>query len=96
MGAGWRRASREWGQQAVQAAVAADSIRHDIKPTEVADYLHALGAAGNQSSKAAVERLVQLTIDALRPTYDQRSAYWSDRRMTERTDIPGSHVGASR
>lgn len=27
-----------------------------------------LGAAGNQSSKAAVERLVQLSIDALRPT----------------------------
>lgn len=42
--------------------------RADIAPHELADYcIHALGAAGAMPSKAAVERLVEVTIAGLRP-----------------------------
>jgi AcrR family transcriptional regulator len=44
------------------------ALRDDVAPDEIATYcLHALGAAGNVSSKAAVRRLVILTLAALRP-----------------------------
>jgi AcrR family transcriptional regulator len=44
------------------------ALRDDVAPDELATYcLHALGAAGNVSSKAAVRRLVILTLAALRP-----------------------------
>lgn len=42
--------------------------RADVDPDELADYcIHALGAAGAMRSKAAVGRLVEVTIDGLRP-----------------------------
>ncbi|MGL5810007.1 MAG: TetR/AcrR family transcriptional regulator [Nocardioides sp.] len=50
----------------VVSAANAGGVRRDIKPVEIADYLlHALGAAATAVSKAAVERLVQLTLDAI-------------------------------
>jgi len=51
-------------------AEAADTghIRHDAAPAELASYcLHALNAAGGLPSKAAVRRLVTVTLDGLRP-----------------------------
>jgi AcrR family transcriptional regulator len=43
-------------------------IRDDIAPEELASYcLHALAAAGGLPSKAAVRRLVTVTLDGLRP-----------------------------
>lgn len=50
-------------------AAATGHVRADIPPGELATYcLHALAAAGNLPSHAAVERLVAVTIAGLRPT----------------------------
>lgn len=47
---------------------AAGQLRADVSPDELATYcLHSLGAASNLSSKAAVDRLVTVTITGLRP-----------------------------
>jgi len=44
------------------------NIRDDVAPAELAGYcLHALSAATSLPSKAAVRRLVAITLDALRP-----------------------------
>jgi AcrR family transcriptional regulator len=49
-------------------AAAAGHVRTDIAPDELARYcLHALRAAGVLPSKAAVRRLVTVTLDGLRP-----------------------------
>jgi hypothetical protein len=43
-------------------------LRDDIPPDELASYcLHALEAASSMSSKAAVSRLVAVTLAGLRP-----------------------------
>lgn len=43
-------------------------VRADVAPEELADYcLHALTAAGACRSRAALSRLVNLVVDALRP-----------------------------
>jgi len=43
-------------------------VRNDVAPEELASYcLHALTAAGSLPSKAAVHRLVMVTLDGLRP-----------------------------
>ena len=47
----------------------AGEVRGDVSPTELASYcLHALTGAGGLPSKAAVRRLVQITLAGLRPT----------------------------
>ena len=49
-------------------AAAAGGVRGDVAPDELASYcLHALGAAGSLPSKAAVRRLVTVTLAGLRP-----------------------------
>jgi AcrR family transcriptional regulator len=49
-------------------AAAAGAVRDDVGPGELAAYcLHALGAAGALTSKAAVRRLVAVTLSGLRP-----------------------------
>jgi AcrR family transcriptional regulator len=56
-------------------ASATGQIRGDIAPGELADYcLHALGAAGGLPSKAAVGRLVTVTLAGLRPEPQQGQA----------------------
>ena len=48
--------------------IAAGAIRKDVAPQELANYcLHALTAASNLPSKAAVHRLVAVTLAGLRP-----------------------------
>jgi AcrR family transcriptional regulator len=43
-------------------------VRGDVTPDELSTFcMHALGAAGDLHSKAAIRRLVGLTLDALRP-----------------------------
>jgi AcrR family transcriptional regulator len=50
------------------AATRDGEIRDDVPPDELASYcVHALGGAGNQRSKAAVRRLVSVTLAGLRP-----------------------------
>jgi AcrR family transcriptional regulator len=47
---------------------ATGNLRHDVAPDELATYcLHALGAASSLPSKAAVRRLVTVTLAGLRP-----------------------------
>ena len=54
------------GELLAEGAVRGE-LRDDVAPGELATYcLHALGAAGQLSSKAAVRRLVAVTIDGLR------------------------------
>jgi AcrR family transcriptional regulator len=49
-------------------AAATGQVRADVAPDELASYcLHALGAAGSLPSKAAVRRLVTVTLAGLRP-----------------------------
>jgi hypothetical protein len=51
----------------VEAAKTGD-LRDDVSPDELAGYcLNALAGAGRQRSKAAVRRLVTVTLDGLRP-----------------------------
>jgi AcrR family transcriptional regulator len=52
----------------IATAAEAGAVRTDTPPAELAAYaLNSLGAAGTAGSKAAVTRLVRLTLDALRP-----------------------------
>jgi hypothetical protein len=52
----------------VTDAAAAGVVRDDIAPDELVMYcLHATAAAGGLASKAAVRRLVGLTLGGLRP-----------------------------
>ena len=60
---------REMVSELVADGVVAGQIRNDVPPGELASYcLHALTAAVSLSSKAAVRRLVAVTLDALRPS----------------------------
>ena len=55
-------------RELLSQGVRAGQVRNDIAASELAAYcLHALSAAGSLGSKAAVRRLVALTLDALRP-----------------------------
>jgi AcrR family transcriptional regulator len=50
------------------AAAKAGEVRKDVPPDELATYcVHALGGAGARRSKAAVRRLVSVTLAGLRP-----------------------------
>jgi AcrR family transcriptional regulator len=50
-------------------AAATGDLRDDVAPDELASYcVHALGAAGSLPSKAAVRRLVTVTLAGLRPS----------------------------
>jgi AcrR family transcriptional regulator len=54
----------------VAAAATAGDVRNDVPPDELASYcVQALGGAGGHRSKAAVRRLVSVTMDGLRPTH---------------------------
>ena len=53
----------------VRQGAAAGAFRADVAPEELAAFcLHAVGAAAGLSSHEAVLRLVNVTLDALRPT----------------------------
>jgi len=55
------------GRSVAEGAKAGD-VRHDVSPEELAKFcLHAPTAAGSPSSKAAVQRLVAVTLAGLHP-----------------------------
>jgi hypothetical protein len=63
-----RRHLRDFVANLLTDATATGHVRDDIAPAELADYcLHALGAAAGLPSKAAVGRLVTVTLAGLRP-----------------------------
>jgi hypothetical protein len=64
-----RRRLRDFLAGLLTDAARDGQVRHDVPAGELADYcLHALTAAGALRTKAAVERLVTLTLTGLRPT----------------------------
>ncbi len=64
-----RRRLVEFLGDVVRDAARAGAVRDDIPAEELAAYcLHALEAAGAVRTTAAVDRLVAVTLDALRPT----------------------------
>ncbi len=61
----------------IEAAATGD-VRNDVAPEELASYcLHALTAASSLPSKAAVRRLVMVTLAGLRPLTDPFRCRWS-------------------
>jgi len=59
-----RRPQLQTGSTSAQTG----NLRKDVAPDELATYcLHALTAASNLASKAAVRRLVTVTLAGLRP-----------------------------
>ncbi len=63
-----QRHLRELVRSLVTDAAATKDVRDDIAADELATYcLHAIAAAGSVSTKAAVRRLVELTLAGLRP-----------------------------
>ena len=62
------RRLKDFIEALVTDAVETSSVRNDSPPAELAEYcIHALNAARNAASKAAVRRVVSTTLDALRP-----------------------------
>jgi AcrR family transcriptional regulator len=63
-----RRQLHDLVRQVLAEAVAAGRVRDDVTPQELAGYcLHALAAAGGLPSRAAVHRLVTVTLAGLAP-----------------------------
>lgn len=63
-----RRQLHDLIQDLLAEGARAGTIREDVPPGELAGYcLHALTAAGNLPSEDAIHRLVQVTLDGLRP-----------------------------
>jgi AcrR family transcriptional regulator len=59
---------RELLEELLTQAAATGKVRRDVAPSELAGYcLHALAAAGSLPSRAAVRRLVMVTVAGLRP-----------------------------
>jgi len=66
--AGAQRQLRRMIRDLLTEGAASGDLRDDIAPSELATYcLHALGAASSLPSKAAVRRLVAVTLAGLRP-----------------------------
>ncbi|MEV6524510.1 TetR/AcrR family transcriptional regulator [Longispora sp. NPDC051575] len=62
---------RDFIRDLLAEGAAAGDLRDDVAPDELASYcLHALTAASGLSSKAAVRRLVTVTLAGLRPDAD--------------------------
>jgi AcrR family transcriptional regulator len=63
-----QRHLRDMIRDLISAVAQAGEVRVDVAPDELAEYcLHALGAASSLPSKAAVRRLVAVTLAGLRP-----------------------------
>ena len=59
---------RHFVRSLLAEAAQAGAVRDDVAPDELTGYcLHALAGAGSMRSKAAVKRLVSVTLDGLRP-----------------------------
>lgn len=69
-----RRQLHDLVQELVSDGVRAGHLRDDVAPAELAAYcLHALVAAGDCASEAAIRRLVMVTLSGLRPPRDTAS-----------------------
>jgi len=63
-----QRQVHEMIRDLLAAAAKAGDVRDDVPPDELAGYcVHALARAGAHRSKAAIRRLVSVTMDGLRP-----------------------------
>jgi AcrR family transcriptional regulator len=87
-----RRQLRDFVAGLLADAATDGRVRGDISSGELADFcLHALGAAADLPSKAAVDRLVGVTLAGLRPTADRlrKARAASDRRSRSRGSTSG-------
>ncbi|MCX5302722.1 TetR/AcrR family transcriptional regulator [Streptomyces sp. NBC_00160] len=76
----------------LSGAAEAGALRVDVAPAELADYcLHALGAAGALPSKAAVRRLVAVTLDGLRPSAEHVDSATPGEEEEDRTQHSHHH-----
>jgi AcrR family transcriptional regulator len=67
---GARRELHRMVRDLIRAGAASGAIRTDVAPDELATYcLHAVGAARELASQAAVRRLVAVTLAALHPAF---------------------------
>ena len=65
---GAQRRLSELIREILLEAIEAGQVRNDVAPDELANYcVHSLGAASSLASRAAVRRLVALTLAGLRP-----------------------------
>jgi AcrR family transcriptional regulator len=63
-----QRQVRDMIRDLISAAADTGDVRGDVPPEELANYcVHALSGASTQRSKAAIERLVSVTLDGLAP-----------------------------
>jgi AcrR family transcriptional regulator len=63
-----QRQVRDMIRDLISAAADTGDVRSDVPPEELANYcVHALSGASTQRSKAAIERLVSVTLDGLAP-----------------------------
>jgi hypothetical protein len=75
-------------------AQASGDVRNDVTSDELASYcLHALTAAGSLRSKAAVRRLVDITLAGLRPARPRPSESESPTRAGRPTPSGSPRVG---
>jgi AcrR family transcriptional regulator len=71
--AGPEKQLRDLFARLIEDAASTATVRTDITSEELATYcLHALGAASTLPTQAAVQRLVALTLTALRPVRNER------------------------
>ncbi len=68
---------RTFIEDLIRAAADQGQARHDVPPRELATFcLHSLGAAHDLPSKAAVQRLVQVTLNAIQTQPPTPTAQW--------------------
>jgi len=79
------RQLRDFIRDLLAEGAEAGDLRDDVAPDELASYcLHALTAASSLSSKAAVRRLVTVTLAGLQPRADTRAAATQGARRSAR------------
>jgi AcrR family transcriptional regulator len=84
---------RDFIRDLLTEGAATGDLRDDVPPGELATYcLHALTAASSLPSKAAVRRLVVVTLAGLRPPHGSRSAAMWQRPTKEHLRPHPRHV----
>ncbi|MFF3306327.1 hypothetical protein [Streptomyces sp. NPDC002952] len=81
-------------EELLAEAARAGAVRNDIVPAELASYcLHALAAAGDLPSEAAVDRLLALTLAGVRPegAEPSRAPVRTEGTTHPRHHSPGRH-----
>jgi AcrR family transcriptional regulator len=83
---------RDFIAQLIIEGTAAGQLRADVPPDELAGFcLHALTAAGDLPSKTSVRRLIEVTLDGLRPAQTIDSVTEAQQAAASHTRHRGAH-----